>query len=97
MEPFFPNSNDANAENYVVPEGVEIVDDNAFEGCSSLQEIVLSESVKEMRTYAFDDCDSPTIYAPKGSYTERYARENNIKFELFGYRSSKITLFFLLL
>lgn len=43
--------------------------------------MTIPASVTEIQDWAFQNCESLTIYAPAGSYAEQYARENNIKFE----------------
>ena len=43
---------------YVVPEGVEVLGDFSFEGCSNLVEIVLPESLQRIEGWAFRGCAS---------------------------------------
>ena len=43
---------------YVVPEGVEILGDFSFDGCSNLVEIVLPESLQRIEGWAFRGCAS---------------------------------------
>ncbi len=64
-----------------VPEGVAEIGTSTFEGCSSLTTVSIPQSVQNISTYAFDKNDVLTIRAPKGSYAEKYAKENGIKFE----------------
>ncbi len=67
MEPFFPNSNDANAENYVVPEGVLAIGNEAFKNWKQLRSISLPKSVEAIGEDAFLGCSSLTsIELPKG-------------------------------
>ena len=40
----------------------------------------IPENVTYIDETAFDNCPNLTIYGVKGSYAERYAKENNIKF-----------------
>ena len=40
------------------PEGLEIVDSNAFEGCSRLETVTLPHSVTKLGEYAFGNCES---------------------------------------
>lgn len=46
------------ADSYVVPEGVETIEDQAFRLCPSLKEIVLPESLKSIGERAFAGCSS---------------------------------------
>ncbi|MBR5758043.1 MAG: leucine-rich repeat protein [Thermoguttaceae bacterium] len=58
------------AENYVVPDGVETIREGAFARCSLLKKIVLPESVKEIGDGAFAECSSlKEIVLPKGLTT----------------------------
>ena len=52
----------------------------AFEGCESLEKIVIYNNCVEIDDTAFDGCDKLTIYGIKGSYAEQYATEHNIPF-----------------
>ena len=65
----------------VIPEGIKEIGDWMFGDCSSLEEVVVPESVDEISRSAFNGCPKLTIRAPKGSYAEKYAKENKIKFE----------------
>ena len=47
-------------ESFVVPDGVKIVGDFAFEGCSSLTSLFLPESVKRIERSAFAGCSGLT-------------------------------------
>lgn len=54
----------------VIPEGVTVIDDYAFKGCSSLTSVVIPESVTKIGTDAFMDCSSlESVTIPK-SVTE---------------------------
>ena len=44
----------------VVITGVSSVGEYAFDGCSSLQSIILGDSVTEIKAFAFQHCESPT-------------------------------------
>ncbi|MBR5757897.1 MAG: leucine-rich repeat protein [Thermoguttaceae bacterium] len=70
----------------VLPEGLKTIGDGAFWECSSLEEIVLPQSLDNIGDRAFGSALDEratllTICAPKGSYAEKYAKTNNIKFE----------------
>ena len=67
-------------ESVVFPKNVEKIGEAAFYGCLSLSSLRLSERTRQIGKRAFGDCDSLAIHAPKGSYAERYAKENNLDF-----------------
>lgn len=64
-----------------VPESVVSIDQFAFVGCSKLTSIVIPTSVENIGILAFWGCEKLTVRAPKGSYAEQFALNNNIKFE----------------
>ncbi|MCM1220414.1 MAG: leucine-rich repeat domain-containing protein [Lachnospiraceae bacterium] len=55
----------------------------AFAGCTSLESIYIPESVTSIGDRTFQECEHLTIYAPIGSYAEKYAMENDILFSSF--------------
>lgn len=56
-----------NATNVVIPEGVTVIDKQAFEFCSSLISIEIPDSVKWISDQAFHRCTSLTsIKIPNG-------------------------------
>lgn len=64
-----------------IPEGVEIIEGNAFGFCDSLQEIYIPPSVTEISRPNFAEIeDKVTILGEKGSYAEEYATEVGISF-----------------
>lgn len=69
-----------NLTNVTIPETVTSIEFNAFQGCTNLSIIYIPENVTYIDETAFDNCPNLTIYGVKGSYAERYAKENNIKF-----------------
>ena len=48
--------NDIGRENYVIPDGVEIIGKSAFENCTKLQSVVIPESVTKVEDGAFAGC-----------------------------------------
>lgn len=64
----------------IVPEGVTEIGENTFAWCYGLDCITLPNSLTQIRWSTFLGCEDLTIYAPKGSYAEAYATENEIKF-----------------
>lgn len=79
-------------EKVTISEGVERIEANAFVNCEKLKEIHIPSSVtfiqneSEEASSAFKSYSTEsgiinvTIYAPKGSYAEKYAKQENIKF-----------------
>ena len=63
-----------------IPEKVDTIH-SAFHECSSLKFIEMTENVARIESGAFEDCDAPILCAPKDSYVEQYAKENNLTFE----------------
>ena len=64
-----------------MPKSIEKISSYAFEGCESLEKIVIYNNCVEIDDTAFDGCCKLTIYGIKGSYAEQYANEHNIPFE----------------
>ena len=77
-----------NLERITIPNGVERIENGAFAKCEKLKEVHIPSSVNFIQTRHDGDSESPvfeespnvTIYAPKGSYAEKYAKQENIKF-----------------
>lgn len=68
-------------KNYLVPERVWKIENNAFRNCRFLKTIGIPESAKLIADHAFDGCDDLTIFAPKDSNAEEFAWMLGIKFE----------------
>ena len=78
-----------NITEWTIPEGVTSIGENVFLGCRALKNITIPDSVTSIGNYALDGChDDITIYGREGSYSEKYAKQNGIAFEVM---SSKIT------
>lgn len=71
--------------NIVVPDGVKEIGEGAFECCDKLQEIHLPSSVTSIGKGAFHWFGKLLpyikIYAPAGSFAEKYAKKNKIPFK----------------
>ena len=73
-------------EKVIIPNGVESIEEAAFSRCEKLKEIHIPSSVtfiqngSREKSSAFNYDENVTIYAPKGSYAEKYAKQENIKF-----------------
>ena len=66
----------------VIPSGVTYIGDCAFSHCTSLQSITIPKSVIKIGTMAFNDvARGKIIKGESGSYAEKYAKKNKIKFE----------------
>ena len=64
-----------------LPDGIEAIDNNTFDGCTSLTEVTIPSSVtfiaEEDELEAFRDCPNlKRIITPKGSYAEQWAKKN---------------------
>lgn len=65
-----------------ISEGCVEIGDGTFEYCRSLKDVNIPASVEKIRDSSFDYCDEDlVIHTPKGSYAEKYAKANNIKFD----------------
>ena len=67
-------------EEIILPEGIIEIGQNAFYACNKLKKLKVSGNLAEIGESALGNCTNLTIYAPKGSYAETYAKENNIPF-----------------
>ena len=73
------NINDG-VERVVVPACVRDVEEEAFYYCYNLREVVIEGKETELMFDAFPDSPNVTVYAPRGSYAEKYAREYCVPF-----------------
>ena len=65
-----------------ISEGCIEIGDGAFEYCRSLKNVNIPASVKKIRDSSFDYCSKKLkIHTPEGSYAEKYAKANNIKYD----------------
>lgn len=64
----------------VFPDGVTEIGENAFAWCHALGIVVIPDSVTKIYWSTFLGCENLTIHAPKGSYAEAYAKENEFPF-----------------
>jgi len=69
-------------EECYVGKNVREIGDTAFYKCSKLIQVYLPSSVKFISKTAFEGCTKLTLFAPAGSYAEKFARENNIPFKI---------------
>lgn len=65
---------DKNLERVILPEGLEVIKDWAFEGCTSLKEITIPSTLRWLGRRAFYDCPSlKVIRIPQRTYIEEMA------------------------
>lgn len=65
-----------------LPEEVEMISDFVFAGCKSLEKVIIHSDDVEIGQYINTDTPKTfTFVAHKNSDAEKYATENNIKFE----------------
>ncbi len=67
-------------ESVIIPGSVTTIGLGSFVGCTSLTSITITDTVTEIGYFAFEGCPNLTIHAPKGSFAEAYAKENEIPF-----------------
>ena len=77
-------SNCSSLTNVTIPETVTEIIDYAFSGCSNLTSITIPKGVTTIGEGAFNNCSNLTIYCYGNSYTEAYAKRNNIPYKLIG-------------
>ncbi len=63
-----------------IPDRVTRIVTVTFNGCSSLVSVSIPDSVTEIDDDAFDGCKNVAIYASAGSFAQKYAKLNTIKF-----------------
>lgn len=64
-----------------LPESIEVIGEKAFAYCQNLSEINIPPNVRSIGISAFDDCPKLRVTVDKGSFAEKYCKENQIKFK----------------
>lgn len=63
-----------------IPEGVRVINSEAFQDCAALSRVDIPGSVRAICGDTFQGCPGLTIHAPAGSYAEEYASRLGIRF-----------------
>lgn len=66
-----------------IPQNVKKLEPGVFSGCINLEHVKLglgTTEISKQEVACFFACDKLTLHAPAGSYAERYAKENGIRF-----------------
>ncbi len=56
------------------------IGDNAFEGCSNIEELTLTKSIKYIGTDAFSDCKETLFFVEPGTMGYEYVTKNNLNY-----------------
>ena len=64
-----------------IPESVTSLGKNCFANCENLESITIPVSVTSLGENCFENCENLTIFAAKGSYAAKCAKENGTKFK----------------
>ena len=67
-------------EKLIIPSSVRTVDRRAFYWCDSLKFLEIPKGVEVIGDNAFSLCAALTAVVERGSYAEKYCKENGIKF-----------------
>lgn len=62
--------------------GLQQIGDNAFSGCTSLQRIVLPESVSEFGSTPFEGCSQAVLYVAENSPAHQFAQREMLAFQI---------------
>ena len=72
----------SNLSKITIPDSVTSIGNSAFEGCESLTSVTIPNNVTSIGENPFQGCENLIIKCYQGSYSEQYAKENNIDYEL---------------
>ncbi len=64
-----------------IPDGTTEIGGVAFYQCLSLETLVIPSSVERIGVYAFRNCYKLTAIVERGSFAEKYCKENGVKFK----------------
>ena len=63
-----------------IQEGTETLGAFAFYDCKTLNRVTLPASLKEIGSDAFQSCPMAACFVKRGTYAEKYCRENGVRF-----------------
>ncbi len=64
----------------VIPEGVEVLDEELFLHCNELETVVVPITVKTIEGKVFEECPKLTVTVAAGSCAEEYAKKNGVPY-----------------
>ena len=65
-----------------IPASVTTIDHDAFKNCTSLDQVTIPASVSSIGEDAFENCSPDLVlYVEPGSFAEKWAQENSIKYQ----------------
>lgn len=71
-------------EKVIIPQSdITTIEKKAFKNTVNLKEIYIPSNVTDISSDAFYNCKNFTMYVEEGSYAEKFAVENNIKYEYY--------------
>lgn len=65
-----------------IPDSVTSIGTRSFSNCESIKELTIPNSVVSFGDEAFNNCKNLTIKCYEGSEAEKYAKDNNLKYEI---------------
>ena len=81
-----------NLEKIVLPYTIKSIDKSAFKECIALKEITIPRNTSSIGTSVFSYPAKMTIYGVAGTYAEKYAGEQGIKFVAIDKKAEKVSL-----
>lgn len=63
---------------YVAKGCAPVIDTSVFSYAEALKDLVLPEEITDIAEETFDGCNEVVLYAPKGSYADKYGKKNFI-------------------
>ena len=79
-------------ENIILPYTIKSIDKSAFKECIALKEITIPRNTSSIGTSVFSYPAKMTIYGVTGTYAEKYAGEQGIKFVAIDKKAEKVSL-----
>ncbi len=69
-----------NLTKVTIPNSVKSIGERAFWQCRFLTRVTIPDSISSIGKLAFDSCPSLTVTVARGSYAERYCKDNNVSY-----------------